>query len=554
MRPNLKILSFVFAFSLLLAACTAPRIENRGLPTNPPNAASVPTELATLPETPVAVQPTAAPSENPTAVPATAVPTTPQEPAVTGQYWIFPPFGSGGTIAWQIENGQINEISLPDFTKNTYDYSWNSGKILHPSSFPGHGAGPANLSVDDLWIYDIQTQQDQVIFPDQNIVEAVFAPNGEDFVYLIATADTYELHWRSASGEDRLLAVDVSPTFSVSPDGMLVAFTRETGYKVGEPGVYIVSVDGGGEMKIGSADRGGAGSISDLPIWSPDGQSILLPIENPSYPARWVLLKTDGSAELPLRFGPEVPAEYLRQGLSFSLWMPDSQRVIGSQVQGMIGPPFGQETAIFDLDLVSGVVTGVESLSYGDSLVLGWEKSGESAWLLSNGQELDRLDLTHPHPLPQSCKVLDENWFINPSKGYCLTYPKDVTLQAFEYERPLFLGPALDQSIEPLQARLWVEANPLQPGTGLSQAVDEFIASQPTGDPGITRKPFGLGGQPAELLENVPGQLFSRVILAVHNDQLYQLWFNPVDPSVPDVQPEVEHLFQTIIHSFAYLP
>ena len=81
---------------------------------------------------------------------------------------------------------------------------------------------------------------------------------------------------------------------------------------------------------------------------------------------------------------------------------------------------------------------------------------------------------------------------------------------------------------------MWVEANPLQPGTELSQAVGEFIASQPQGDPGITRQPFTLGGQPAELLENVPGQLFSRVILAVHNDQLYQLWFNPVDASVPD--------------------
>jgi hypothetical protein len=554
MKPNLKFLFGVIAVSLLSTACTTPRIENAVQATIQPAASLVPTELAAVTEAVAEVQPTIRLSETSTAIPTPAETMNTQVPPPGSRYWIFPPFGSGGTKAWKVDNSQIDEILLPDFANNMYDHSWISGKILHPSSFPGQGAGPANLSVDDLWIYDIQTQQDQVIFPDQNIVEAVFAPNGEDFVYLIATADTYELHWRSASGEDRLLAVDVSPTFSVSPDGMLVAFTRETGYKVGEPGVYIVSVDGNGERKIGSADRNGSGSISDLPIWSPDGQYILLPVENPAYPSRWVLLKTDGSAELPLRFGPEVPAEYLRQGLSFSLWMPDSQRVLGSQVQGMIGPPNGQETAVFDLDLETGIITSVEQVSFGDIMVLGWDKPGKSAWVLRNGQELHRLDLTHPNPFPQSCKGLDENWFINPSKGYCLTYPKDVTLQAFEYERPLFLGTALDQSIEPLQARFWVEANPVQPGTELSQAVDEFIAAQPQGDPGITRQAFTLAGQPAELLENVPGQLFSRVILAVHNDQLYQLWFNPIDPSVPVVRSEVERLFQAVIHSFAYLP
>lgn len=554
MKPNLKILFGVIAVSLLSTACTIPRIENVVQATIQPAASLAPTELAAVTEAVAEVQPTIRPSETSAAIAAPAETVNTQEPPPAGRYWIFPPFGSGGTTAWQVENGQINEILLPDFANNTYDHSWNSGKILHSSSFPGQGAGPANLSVGDLWIYDIKTQQDQVIFPDQNIVEAVFAPNGEDFVYLLATANTYELHWRSAAGEDRLLAVDVSPTFSVSPDGKLVAFTRETGYEVGEPGVYIASVDGSGERKIGSADRNGSGSISDLPIWSPDGQTILLPVENPAYPSRWVLLKTDGSAELPLRFGPEVPAEYLRQGLSFSLWMPDSQRMLGSQVQGMIGPPNGQETAVFDLDLETGIITRAEPVSFGDIIVLGWDKPGESAWVLRNGQELDRLDLTHPNPLPQSCKGLDENWFINPSKGYCLTYPKDVTLQAFEYERPLFLGPALDQSVEPQQARMWVEANPVQPGTDLSQAVGDFIAAQPQGDPGITRQAFTLGGQPAELLENVPGQLFSRVILAVHNDQLYQLWFNPVDPSVPVIRSDVERLFQAVIHSFAYLP
>lgn len=545
---NLKIVYWLFAFSLLLTACAAQSVQ-----TVQPAASVIGIDPTTV--TPPAslepIQATAASTSTALSLtPAAAASTTP----AVGRYWVFPPYGSGGTRAWQIENGQVKEITLPDWANNMIDHAWLTGKILHTGSFPAHGAGPANLSVGQLWLYDIQSKQNQLIFPAEDIVEAVFAPNGQDFVYLKATETTYELHWRSADGKDRLLAVDVSPTFSVSPDGKQVAFTRETGYKVGQPGVYIVPSEGGEEKKIGSADRAGAGSISDLPIWSPNGSYLLLPISSLDTPSGWVLIKTDGSAEFPLSFAPDIPPEYKQQPLAFSLWLPDSQRVLGTQLQGQMGPPYGQETGIFDLDLNSGVVTAVEPISFGNEMVLGWENPGKNAWIINDTQDLAHLDLQNPRPLPASCKAMDENWFINPFKGYCLTYPVDVVLQAFEYERPLFLGPALDQSNEPLQSRLWIEVSPLAAGTMLNQAVDDFVASQPPGDPAITRQPFTLGGEPAELLENVPGQLFSRVLLAVHNDQLYQLWFNPVDASVPLAAPEVGHLFETVARSFAYLP
>jgi hypothetical protein len=497
-----------------------------------------PTSAPTLPPSPTPVPPTPTPS--PTPLPA--------------RYWVFPPYGSGGSQAWQIDNGQASPIVLPDLGFNQYDHSAEFGKVLHSSRFPEHGAGPANLSVGDLWSYDVVTKQDQQIFTDENIVEATFVPGSQDIVYLLATPTTYELHWRTAGGADRLLATDVSPTFSVSPDGGSVAFTRETGYKVGTPGVYIVSQDGTGERKIGSTDRGGTGSISDMPIWSPDGKYILLPVSSADVPTHWVLLKTDGSAEMKVTLGPNVPPQFKELDLAFTLWLPDSQKVLVSQVRGMAGTPGAEQTGVASLNLDTGEVTEITPLAFGPLTPWQWETPGKVAWAVDENNDLVKLDLDHPRPLPSTCLVSGEQVFVNSSKGYCFAYPQDVTIQAYEYERPLFLGPPLDQSTEPLQSRLWVEANAVPAGTDLNKAVDDFVAGLPTGITPPPRQETTLGGEPAVILEMVPGQLFSRVVLALHDGRLYQLWFNPVDPSVPDVKPDVEKLYQAVTSSFSYIP
>jgi hypothetical protein len=101
---------------------------------------------------------------------------------------------------------------------------------------------------------------------------------------------------------------------------------------------------------------------------------------------------------------------------------------------------------------------------------------------------------------------------------------------------------------------LWIETTPLAEGVELAQAVDELIAGLPAGTPAITRQAAVLGGMPAEILENVPGQLFSRVAVVAQNGMLYQLWFNPMDSSVPIVLPDVERLFQAVSGSFSFLP
>jgi hypothetical protein len=543
MRINISIWFGSLSIILSLAGCsTASRLS-----------ISTPQENASPGITATMSSVTPEPDSSPTHQPPATVESSPTVQPMAS--YIFLPYGSGGTRAWQVKDKQVSEITLPDMLMNSYDSAPSSGKVLYPSHFPDVGAGPANLSAGDLWVYDIASQQSQQIFTDENIVEAFWAPNGQDFVYLLATPTTYELHWRGQEGEDRLLASDVSPTFSISPDGQQVVFTRETGYKVGTPGVYIVPVSGNGaERKISSIDRGGMGSISDLPLWSPDMHNILLPVSPPDKPPYWALIRTDGSADFPVTMGPQIPEEFRSQQFVYSLWLPDSQHVLGYQIQGMMGPPYAQEIAVATMDLSTGLVEKINPISFKTGFPLTWAIPGKQAWFFTDTGELTQIDLDNPAPLPQACKVSDEQIFVNPFKGYCFSYPKDVTIQAYTYDRPLFMGPPLDQSVEPPQARLWVEANPLPAGTTLDQAVSDFIAKMPPGEPAITRQPTTLGGEPATVLENVPGQLFSRAVLAVHKDMLYQLWFNPVDSSVPNVQSDVERLYQAVTNSFAFLP
>jgi len=537
MKPKPTLHLTLLVGLLILTACSAGQ-------------AMTPTVGAST-ETPIGTSPVPGPTIQEPANTPTSEPTPTLQPA---RYWVFPPYGVSGVKAWQVDGDQVTELLLPDLANNQYDHSPVTGKLLHSSHFTNKGAGPANLSASDLWLYDITTKNDKLIFQDDNVVEAIWAPDGQDFAYLLATPTTYELHWRSVSGADRLLARDVAPTFSFSPDGKSIAFTRESGYKVGVPGVYIVPVDGGPERKIGSADRMGMGSISDLPLWSPDGQYLLLPISNLDIPMRWTLIKTDGSSEMPVKSAPEFQKALGAFDIVFTLWLPDNRQVLGYQIQGQDGQPNGQETFVIALDPVTGQISGVKPVGLGSILPLMWEVPGHSAWIMTDTGDLTRLDLDNPTPLPPSCKVSDQQLFVNLYKSYCFSYPQDVTIQAYEYEKPLFLGPALDSSIEPLRSRLWIEVTPLAAGVDLKTAVDQFIAGQPLSDPAITRSPMTLGGEPAELLENVPGQLFSRLVLAVHNDKLYALWFNPVDSSVPIVQPEVERLYQAVTSSFAYLP
>ena len=136
---------------------------------------------------------------------------------------------------------------------------------------------------------------------------------------MLATDSTYELRWRGPNGEDTLLASDVAFTFSISPNGDKVAFTRESNYDLpGQPGLYVVDVASGEEQMLSDVDRAGSGSIEDKPAWSPSGQHVLLPTYGTTGGPGLLRSALDGSDTVTLQFDPSLAEEEWYQAEPFS--------------------------------------------------------------------------------------------------------------------------------------------------------------------------------------------------------------------------------------------
>lgn len=153
----------------------------------------------------------------------------------------------------------------------------NHGALIWDHS-GSQGAGPSNLSAGPLYLVDLGSGSVETLVPD-NVVTARWLPDGQGYSYLLATEETYELHVLDATGDDRIVALDVPRDFTFSPDGSAVAFTRESGYGLpGKPGIYVVDITTGYQGMPSDVDRAGTGAADSgwAPLWSPDGASLLL--------------------------------------------------------------------------------------------------------------------------------------------------------------------------------------------------------------------------------------------------------------------------------------
>ena len=142
-----------------------------------------------------------------------------------------------------------------------------------------------------------------------------------------------------------------------------------------------------------------------------------------------------------------------------------------------------------------------------------------------------------------------------PQGDYCFAYPEQFTLEPSPAAGTLSLsGPALDQSLEPLRASLGIETQPVSAEADLARLVDAYLTQTPfQGLPApIERTQINLGGEPAEVLEDVPGRLNSRLVMALHNGSLYTLRFHPSGAS--QAAADLEALYSTVTGSFRFLP
>jgi Tol biopolymer transport system component len=176
---------------------------------------------------------------------------------------------------------------------------------------------------------DLVSGESQTIIDEDLVAQGRWLPNGEDLAYILATPTTYELRLRRTSGEDLLLASDVSFAWSVSPSGKTIAFSRESGYETpGEPGLYVVDLETGEERQLSDIDKAGAGSLDDRPIWSPDNQFVFFSTWGTAPEAggkRLVAAAVDGSDSHDIEISTELSGEWWADDVSATCWFTGSE-------------------------------------------------------------------------------------------------------------------------------------------------------------------------------------------------------------------------------------
>lgn len=158
--------------------------------------------------------------------------------------------------------------------------------------------------------------------------------------------------------------------------------------------------------------------------------------------------------------------------------------------------------------------------------------------------------------LPQSCQPAGpaEISYQNVDFGYCLLFSSTFEVDDVNPDFVLFQGSPASEGPEPVQALLLIAAGRAANGQSTGDTVDGLVA-EVEGLPGlvITRTATTLGGEPAELVEGLPGRTGNQQLYVVHNDRVFQLLAAPLDPAFPQVQAEVEGLWEMARRSFAFL-
>jgi hypothetical protein len=154
---------------------------------------------------------------------------------------------------------------------------------------------------------------------------------------------------------------------------------------------------------------------------------------------------------------------------------------------------------------------------------------------------------------PASCVVSGLETYVNPFDGYCFVYPLRYDLQTSPTGQPQLFGPALDQNLDALRASMALEVEVAVQSARLSEIVDQYVGQfAGMNIPAITRTPIVLGGEPAEMLEVVPGREGSRDVFVLHEGTLYHFMFMPSVRDFPQAKNDVEELYNAVTQSFTF--
>ena len=133
----------------------------------------------------------------------------------------------------------------------------------------------------------------------------------------------------------------------------------------------------------------------------------------------------------------------------------------------------------------------------------------------------------------------------NPQHGYCLLYPAGHKVERPNADEVAIVVGSLLNVTEP---RVGITVTPAAGRTAAAYA-DEIVA----GFEGFTiaRSETTVAGEPAVVLDDVPGQDINRQVIFTHDDRLFHLFFSPIDPANPEAMDEFA---AGILGSLTFIP
>jgi len=136
---------------------------------------------------------------------------------------------------------------------------------------------------------------------------------------------------------------------------------------------------------------------------------------------------------------------------------------------------------------------------------------------------------------------------------YCFLYPLAFVVDVNDAGQPLVMGPALDDSAEPLRATLAIEVSEAPQGQTLAQIAANLIAASAAPGLAMEATPISLSGVPAVLVAPMPGLPTGQMVLTIADGRLYQLRFAPLASQWPEAAEQVETLYSSVTGSLTFL-
>lgn len=266
-------------------------------------------------------------------------------------------------------SGEAQWEPFPMKMTHFWDYSPLSGRVLF-SNAPSHASPYNNKSVTDLWVYNYETQQVEMWYPDHvsgaSLSGNIHPQTGTELLAVSVYNPDYQYDILILSKQENIITTihNASPHFAWSPDGQWMAFFRLDSMA---GGIFVVPATGGKEIKVGEMSY--VRSSTDKPVWAQEHQAII-----------------DNVGVLRISFIDSSDYVYLPEGLSAYniLWDPKTRQLLAGYEGGQDAP---YEIRAFQLSEDLRSVTGEYVLAENQWLA-DWVIPGKTV-LLANGQIID---------------------------------------------------------------------------------------------------------------------------------------------------------------------